>query len=139
MPLPVIPTVPVASGGTYDLGSILTLTAAGAGTYVSPDQPNTIGIGLIIVFDATAVGTTSVVITIQGKDAASGKYFTLLASAAVTTISTNVYTVYPGAAITANVSAASPIPDIWRVQVVATGGATALTATVGANVIGPTA
>ena len=33
---------------------------------------------------------------IQGKDAASGKYYTLLVGAAVTTISTNVYTVYPG-------------------------------------------
>ena len=66
--------------------------------------------------DATAVTAAgSFTLTIQGKDETSGKYYTLLAGAAVSTVSTNVYTVYPGAPVTANVSANSPLPRTWRV------------------------
>jgi hypothetical protein len=54
-----------------------------------------------------------------GKDKASGKYYTLLAGAAVVTNSTNRYTVRPGAAAVANLSASDVLPAEWRIQVVA--------------------
>jgi hypothetical protein len=54
-------------------------------------------------------------LTIQGKDRASGTYYTILAGAAVTTNSFNTYSVFPGAAATANVSANDFLPEVWRI------------------------
>lgn len=111
------------------------ITAAGATTsQTGADQTNYNGKGLQVVLDMTVVGTGSVTITIQGKDAASGKYYTLLAGAAVVTNSTNLYTVYPGAPTTTNVSASLPLPRVWRVITTAN-NANATTYTVGASVI----
>lgn len=118
-----------------DTGDITLITAsASTTTKTSADQINTDGRGVIVVLDMTTVGTGSVTLTIQGKDVASGKYYTLLSGAAVTTNSTNVYTVYPGAPATANVSANSPLPRTWRVNVTAN-NANATTYTVGASVL----
>lgn len=119
--------------GNQDTAALI--TAAGATTsQTGADQTNYNGRGLQVVLDMTNVGTGSVTLTIQGKDAASGKYYTLLVGAAVTTNSTNVYTVYPGAAATANVSAPMPLPRVWRVITTAN-NANAATYTVGASVI----
>jgi predicted secreted protein len=92
------------------------------------------GRGIKVVLDMTTVGTGSVTLTIKGKDTASGKYYTLLAGAAVTTNSTNVYTVFPGATASANVSANDMLPRTWQVVVTAN-NANATTYTVGASVI----
>jgi hypothetical protein len=119
--------------GNVDTASLITASGATT-TQTSADQVNFNGRGLVVVLDMTAVGTGSVTATIQGKDAASGKYYTLLAGAAVVTNSTNVYTVYPAAPATANVSANSPVPRTWRVTVTA-GNANPTTYTVGASVI----
>ena len=103
-------------------------------TQTAADQTNYTGRGLIVVLDMTTVGTGSVTLTIQGKDAASVKYYTLLSGAAVTTNSTNVYYVYPGAPVTANVSASYPLPHTWTVKVTAN-NANSTSYTVGASVI----
>lgn len=116
-----------------DTAALITATAATT-SQTGADQTNYNGRGLQVVLDMTTVGTGSVTITIQGKDAASGKYYTLLVGAAVVTNSTNVYTVYPGAPTTANVSAAFPLPRTWRVITTAN-NANAATYTVGASVI----
>jgi hypothetical protein len=101
----------------FDQGLIV---AAGVTvTQTVGDQTNFNGRGLILVVDTTVVGTGSVTCTIHGKDLQSGKYYTLLAGAAITTVTTNVYTIYPGAPTTANISANSPLPRTWRVQCVA--------------------
>jgi hypothetical protein len=84
--------------------------------------------GVKVVLDMTSAGSGSVVLTIQGKDKASGKYYTLLAGAAVTTNATNVYTVYPEIAAVANVSARDVLPETWRVTVSGNGSATTYTA-----------
>jgi hypothetical protein len=119
--------------GNVDTAALI--TAAGATTsQTGADQTNYNGRGIQVVLDMTTVGTGSVTLTIQGKDAASGKYYTLLAGAAVTTNSTNVYTVYPGAPTTANVSASVPLPRVWRVITTAN-NANATTYTVGASVL----
>ena len=56
--------------------------------------------------------------TIQGKDAA-GTYYDILASAAVTAISTTVLRVYPGLVAVANGAISFPLPKTWRVEAVA--------------------
>lgn len=103
-------------------------------TQTGADQINPAGRGVKVVLDMTVVGTGSVTLTIQGKDIASGKYYTLLVGAAVVTNSTNVYEVYPGIAVAANVSASATLPRTWRVLVTAN-NANAATYTVGASVI----
>lgn len=75
--------------------------------------------GVHVVLDMTTVGTGNVTLTIEGKDELSGEYYTILAGAAVSTNSTNVYKVFPGAPATANVSANDLIPLNWRVTVTA--------------------
>lgn len=119
---------------TQDLGAVLTGTAATA-TATSADLANTSHRGIKVVFDATAVvGVGSFTLTIQGKDLASGKYYTLLAGAAVTTVSTNVYTVFPGAPATANVSANDQLPKTFRILATYNSG-TSLTFTVGVTLL----
>lgn len=128
------------NGTTFDrrranIDTAALISAAGATTsQTGADQTNYNGKGIKVVLDMTNVGTGSVTLTIQGKDAASGKYYTLLAGAAVTTNSTNVYTVFPGSTVTANVSANDILPRVWRVITTAN-NANATTYTVGASVI----
>lgn len=111
------------------------IVATGATTtQTSPDLTNENGKGVKVWLDTTAIGTGSVTLSILGKDPASGKYVTLLAGAAVTTNTTNQYTVYPGAPATANVSANDLLPKTFQVKVTAN-NANAATYTVGATVI----
>jgi hypothetical protein len=87
-----------------------TATATGA------DQTNPAAKGLMVVIDVTAVtADPSVVFTIQGKDPLSGKYFTLLASAAITATGTTVLRIYPGLVVAANLVASDVLPGIWRI------------------------
>lgn len=109
----------------------LAIPAASTTTVTGPDVTNDTGArGITVVVDTTVIGTGSITVTIQGKDKASGKYFTLLAGAAVVTNVTNVYTVFPGATVTANVSANAALPEIFRVVATAN-NANAATYTVG--------
>ena len=125
------------SGANVDTAALVTLAASGtSGT--SADQTNTNGRGLQLVLDITAItGTTpSITVIIQGKDAASGKYYNLLTSAAISTVSTNLLTVYPGGLTTANVASPTVLPRVWRVSYTIAGVSPAVTATIGASVIG---
>lgn len=123
------------SGNAVASQDLTLITATGVTTtQTSSDQINYTGRGLIVVLDMTTVGTGSVTLEIDGKDAASGKYYALLTGAAVTTNSTNVYTVYPGATAVNNTTTCFPLPHTWRVKVTAN-NANATTYTVGASVI----
>lgn len=133
----------VFNGATYDrlrnnvdTAALITHAAASAGTQ-SADQVNYNGRGVKLVIDITAITGTSptLTVTLQGKDAASGKYYTLLASAALTATGTYVLEVYPGIAVAANASASATVPRTWRVSTVIGGTTPAVTATVGASVI----
>lgn len=130
------PVTPVDQVGTPIQNNDVTLITAVAATttQTGADQINTAGRGVKVVLDMTTVGTGSVTLTIQGKDVASGKYYTLLAGAAVVTNSTNVYELYPGLPATANVSANTTLPRTWRVVATAN-NANAASYTVGASVI----
>jgi hypothetical protein len=103
-------------------------------TQTQADQVNYNWRGIKVVLDMTVVGTGSVTLTIQGKDAISGKYFTLLAGAAVVGNSTNIYTVFPGAPVTTNVSANDFVPRTFRLLVTAN-NANAATYSVGYSLV----
>lgn len=93
----------------------LAIPAGATTTQTSPDFQNISCRGVKVVLDMTAFGTGSVTLTIQGKDPASAKYYTLLASAAVVSNATFVYTVYPGLTAAANVTASDVLPAVWRI------------------------
>lgn len=84
-------------------------------TQTQAEQKNTKYRGIRVVVDTTVTGTGSVTISIQSLDRTSGKWHTLLAGAAITTVTTNVYQVYPGAPVMANVSANAPLGSAWRI------------------------
>lgn len=129
----------INSAGTVDAqrGNLDNITllasAAHTTTQTASDQTNYNGRGVTVVLDVTNAGTGSITLEIDGKDPVSGKYFALLTGAAVTSNSTNVYTVYPGATVTANVSASTFLPRTWRVVVTAN-NANSITYSVGAIV-----
>lgn len=118
-----------------NLDNISLIAATGVTTtQTGADQTNHNGRGVIVTLDMTTVGTGSVTLEIDMKDPVSGKYISLLTGAAVITNTTNLYTVYPGAPATANVSANAPLPRTWRVKVVAN-NANPTSFTVAASVI----
>jgi hypothetical protein len=93
-------------------------SAARAATTTSDDFLNRNAKGLHLVIDVTAItATPSITVTIQGKDYLSGKYYTILASAAISTTGTTVLKVFPGSAVTSNLSANDMLPVNWRVSV----------------------
>jgi hypothetical protein len=89
-------------------------SAARTTTQTQTDQVNRGHSGIKVVVDTTVFGTGSVTVTIQGLDPTSGKYYTLLASAAIVGTGTTAYTVFPGAPVSANVSANDQLPATWR-------------------------
>ena len=109
-------------------------SAARTATTNSGDLINYDGRGLFVVVDVTNAGTGSITLTIQGKDAVSGQYYTLLVGAAITTVSTNVYRVYPGLTASANSVASDILPRTYRL-LVTHNNANSITYSVGASVI----
>lgn len=72
--------------------------------------------GLIVVVDLTAfVTAASLTVTIRGRDIASNKVYTLLASAAITAVSTVVLRVGQGLPATANISANDVVPPSLQI------------------------
>lgn len=99
--------------------ALLLASAARTETVATGDQSNTQHRGAIVVIDVTAASDTpSVVATIQGKDEVSGKYYTILASAAITGTGTTVLRVYPGLTVASNLVANDVLPSTWRVNLV---------------------
>ena len=128
------------NGTSYDrlrgnVDQTVGITASGVTTtQTGADQTNYNGRGAVVVLDMTTVGTGSVTLSVQGKDVASGKYYTIITGAAVVTNSTNVYRIYPGLTAVANTTVSDILPRTWRVVVTAN-NANATTYTVGASVI----
>lgn len=128
------------NGSTWDgvrgnTSATLLASAARTTTQTSADLTNYNARGIMVTLDVTNVAASpSVTVTINGKDPASGKYFLLLSGAAVTTAVTNTYTVYPGATVTANVSASTVLPRTFQIVVTAN-NANSGTYSVGYNLI----
>ena len=111
-------------------------SAARTATVASRDITNNFASGLHLVIDVTSVtATPSVVFTIQGKDALSEKYYTILASAAITTTGTTVLKVFPAATAAANAAANDILPTTFRVNAVH-GDADSITYSVAASLVG---
>lgn len=119
--------------GTSDL--TVFASAARTATTNGSDTVNYNGSFLHVVIDVTAAADTpSVVFTIQGKDVVSGKYYTLLASAAITGTGTTVLRVGPGLTAAANLVASDILPRTWRV-IATHADSDSITYSVGASVV----
>lgn len=115
--------------------AILLASAARTGTVSSRDQINRDARGAHIIISVSAVvGSPSVIFTIQGKDKASGDYYTLLDSEAITGVGITVLKIYPGATAVANAIASDVLPRVWRVNAVHA-NVDSITYSVGANVV----
>jgi hypothetical protein len=108
----------------------LNIPAGATTTQTGPDMTSPAARGLKVIVNVTNAGTGSITVTIQGKDKGSGSYYPILTSAAIVANGQTVLSVYPGAAVTANVSANDALPATWRVLVTAN-NANAITYTVG--------
>lgn len=87
---------------------------------------------LVVVLDITAVvSTPSLVVTIDGQDPASGKWYNILTSAAKTGTGTTALRVSPNIAAVTNLIAQDILPEFVRVTVTH-GNANSATYTVGA-------
>jgi hypothetical protein len=114
--------------------TVLASTARTA-TNNSGDLVNRSARGLHLIIDMTVEpGVDTVTFTIEGKDPLSAKYYTILASAALTAVATTVLKVYPGLTAAANLVASDVLPKDWRV-VATHSGATTTTYSVGAQLI----
>ena len=117
------------NGSTWDLApgiqtsTLLTKTTSTTTPEVSTDQTNYGHRSAVFVLDVTAIDTGTITMTIQGKDSASSNYYTILAGAAVSTVSTNVYWVGINAAAVTNVATPYFLPKTWRVSLVKGSGA----------------
>jgi hypothetical protein len=91
--------------------------------------------GCHMVIDCTAIASSpSVVFTIQGSDPLSGKFYTILASAAIVAAGTTILRVYPGLTAVTNVTVSDVLPPRWRV-IATHGNANSITYSVGALLI----
>lgn len=74
--------------------------------------------GLHLVVDVSAiVSTPSITVTLEQQDVASGKWYPLIASAAITAVSTTVLKVYPGLPAAANASVNDVLTETVRCTV----------------------
>ena len=112
----------------------LILNAASASVN-GADLDNLSAVGGTFTVDITAISGAgaAATFTVQGKDELSGKYYTILASAALNATGTTVLRVYPGLTASANVTATSILPRTIRVICTITGSTPAVTATVGVS------
>lgn len=119
-------------GNNYDGVSLLTLSAASASVN-GTDQKNLFASGMAVVIDITAItGTTpSLTVVLEGKDPVSGKYFTILSSAALNSVGTTVLRVFPGATAAANLTVNDRLPKTFRVRATIAGTTPSVTATIG--------
>ena len=91
-------------------------SAARTATVNSSDLKNNQFVGCHAVIDMSAITATgSVVFKIQALDALSGKYYDIIESAAVTTVSTVVLRVYPSLTAVANLTVNDALPMDFRV------------------------
>lgn len=122
------------AGNQHSSGTAL-LSAARTANAVSGDINTTGSQFLNVVVDITAYTSGSVTITIQGKDIASGKYYTILTSAALAAAATTRLKVGPTITAATNTIAQDYLPAQLRVSVVVA-DATPITYSVGYAVTG---
>ena len=130
------PVIVPASATIADTAALLTYTAAASGSN-GTDQTNSNARGIKLVIDITAITgvTPALTVVLQGKDAASGKYYNIINSANLAAVATTVLEIYPGIVAVGNLAVNSTLPRVWRVNATISGTTPAVTATVGASLI----
>jgi hypothetical protein len=124
-----------------DLGALITNTLRVPATTNTADQTNSQWTGVICTFNMSASsGSPSSTIAIQMKDSASASYQTLATSGAITALSTPTSVVVGSGIQTSSlpsgmVALNMRLPRLWRVQQVISGAGTAVTGTVGCNML----
>lgn len=113
---------------------LLNATASQSGA----DVDNASGKFAHVVIDITSItgAAPTATFTVQGKDPVSGKYYTILASAALNAIGTTVLKIGPGLTAAANLVANDIMPRKFRVICTTGGTVTDLDATVGVCLAG---
>jgi hypothetical protein len=122
---------------TRDIGAQITLAAEGSKTKNSVDESGFNVTRVVCVYNQTAHagGTPSTVMNLQNKDAASGSYYTVVSTAAITGDTTPTPLAMGGDITTAsNLAAGFPVARTWRVQIVVGGTGTVTTGTVGCSI-----
>ena len=131
--MPQYPFAPVST----DLGAVITLAAAGAGTVNSANINNSVASGIQVrLYVSAATGTTpTVLLTVQGYDPASGQYYPIAATSALAAAATDFYvlTVYPTTLAASGGNATTveaAIPPVYRVEATIAGTTPAVTGTI---------
>ena len=76
--------------------------------------------GAHILLDVSAIAATpSLTVDIEGYDYGSDSWYNILTSAAVTSVSFNIYKVHPDLTAVASLVAADGLPFLWRATVTA--------------------
>ena len=126
-----------ATNAVVNLDVPLLNPAAYTASMTCPDQKNHTWRGVNLVIDVTAVsGTTpTLVVALRGYDPTSGKYYTILASATISTVGTTVLSVYPGLTAAANSVANAVLPRTWDVVATIGGTTPSFTMSIGASML----
>ena len=95
---------------------VLLASAASTATTASEDVTNFDTVGGHFIINVTAATTSTLTLTIQGKDPVSGGYYTILTGVAITATGMTVLKVHPGIAASANAAAQDILPHTWRVS-----------------------
>lgn len=114
---------------TMNNGNGLLLASAQYNTTVnSADQANLTYQGAHIVINTTAYTSGTYTPKVQGKDPVSGVYYDILVGTGTNTITGTgiiVLKVYPGVGAIAGGATNDMLPQIWRLQMIPSGGAVA--------------
>ena len=121
---------------TYDTAPVVLTAASASGN--SADLVNLKARGAVFYVNISAITGTSptLTVTIQGKDAASGTYYTILASTALNATGLTVLRVYPGLTASANATVNDVLPAAYRISYAIGGTGPAVTATINVSLVG---
>jgi hypothetical protein len=99
-----------------ELGPVISLAGAlsASSPVFSADIQNSLAHEARCVVNITSI-TGNLTVTMYGKDAAAGQYYTLLASAALSSTGQTVLEVGPGLTVASNLVANDFVPPTWRV------------------------
>ena len=113
---------------------LLTISNLVVGTSFTPDQDDEFTKGFALGIDITTIaGGSTLTVSLQGKDVASGKYYDMpgpITTAALAAAATTPLIVYPGITVVANQQFNAVLPKTWRLKIVVA------VATLGAATIG---
>lgn len=107
--------------------------AARTTTAVSADQLNTAWRGIHLAINVTPYTSGAFTPVVQGKDALSGAYYTILSGTMINAAGTTIMKVYPGLTTSASSVANDIIPRTWRVMLNGFASPIAMTLSVGCS------